>query len=219
MKISTQTLDILKNFSTINNSILVKKGQKLQTVSPTKNIMAEANIEDTFPMEFGIYDLSRFLGVVSMYKTEPEIEFNTNELIIKDSGTKSELIYRYTAKSLIVSPPDKGPTLPTEDAAFDLSSENLSFIQKAASVLQSPQIMIEGKNGKIYMVAIDLQNNAADVMRIEVGETNQEFNAILRTENLKLVPKSYKVTLSLKGISKFTSTDDKVVYWVATEAK
>ena len=148
MKISNETIEVLKNFATINTGIAVKQGDVLHTISPQKNIVAKAKVAETFPLPFAIYDLTNLLGVISMYKEGAEIEFHEKELAISGYGGRSHIHYRYTEKNLIITPPEKEIVIPNEDVSFELSSDDLTHIQRAAGVLQAPQLVIEGVEGQ-----------------------------------------------------------------------
>jgi hypothetical protein len=219
MKFSTRTLDILKNFSTINSGIVVKQGSRLRTMSAQKNILAEANVDETFPVDFAIYDLTSLIGLLSMNKDESEIDFDTNQLTIRGYSGRSRTSYRFTSKELVISPPDKDLVLPTEDAKFTLSADDFNHLQKVASVLQSPQMIVQAESGKLYMHTVDLQNDSANTMRLEIGDTDaSDFRVVLRTENMKLMPATYNVTVTLKGFTRFESADGRMRYWISTEA-
>lgn len=219
MKISNETLDVLKNFSQINTGLVVKAGSEINTISPQKNILARAKVSESFPTEFAVYDLTSFLGVLSMYKDSPEVDFGNESLTVNGYGGRSKIVYRYTEKSLILTPPDKNLALPSEDVTFTLSVDDLTHLKRAAAILQSPEIKVDVEDGKIFVSAIDMKNNAANVMRLEVGSTNaSSVSVILKTENLKLMDLTYNVTICTKGISKFESADGRLTYWIATEA-
>lgn len=219
MKISNETLEVLKNFSQINTGLVVKSGSEINTISPQKNILARAKVSESFPTEFAIYDLTSLLGVLSMYKDSPEVNFGKESLTVSGYGGRSNIVYRYTEKSLILTPPEKNLALPSEDVTFTLSTDDLTHLKRAAAVLQSPEIKVDVEDGKIFVSAIDMKNNAANIMRLEIGETSASaLSVILKTENLKIMDSTYNVVICTKGISKFESTDGKLTYWIATEA-
>jgi hypothetical protein len=217
MKLSNETLSVLKNFASINPGIEFKSGKKLSTISATKTVLAKAGVKDEFPEDFCVYDLNQFLSVQSLYK-DGEIEFDDKNIIFK-SGRK-KLNYRKTVKTMIVTPPDKDLTLPSVDASFVLSADDLSNILKAASLLQSPNLSISSDGGKIYVTACDAKDNSAHTDSTEVADGNgKKFKAVFLTENFKMVAGSYEVQLSSKGLSYFKNTKEDMQYWIAIEAK
>ena len=217
MKLSNDTLTILKNFAGINSGIEFKAGTTLATISPGKTVLAKATLKDSFPEDFCVYDLPQFLSVHSLNK-DPEIEFDDANIIFK-SG-KSKIKYRKTAKEMIVTPPDKVLTLPSVDVSFKLTEELFASIMKSASVLQSPHIAVESHNNKIYLTCFDAKDDSAHTNSIEVGDdATTNFRMVFLTENLKMIPGSYDVEISSKGLASFKNTIQEVDYWIAIEAK
>lgn len=213
MKLSDRTISILKNFSTINPSILVHPGKTIKTVSPQKSIMATAKIDETIPNQFAIYDLSRFLGVTSLLK-DPEFEFS--DKCVEISTNTQTVRYTCADPEQIISPPNKDIAFPDPEIEFILTADELQNIIRAGSVLQMPEVAVVGKDGKISVCAVDSKNVSSDSYAINVGETQHEFNMIFKIEYLKFLPDKYDVAITSKGISRFTSED--VTYWVAIEA-
>lgn len=216
MKFSDKTMDVLKNFSTINQSVAFKKGDEIRTISPYKTIMAVAKTEDSFPGEAYVYDLNSFLGGLSLF-SEPEVEFDSTEKNFVVSSDKSKMIYKYADKSMIVMPPEKDIQLPSVDIEVDVSWNDIQTIIKSAAVLQVNEIAFVGENGKIYLRAIDSDKGNKNNFGIEVGETEDEFIQVLKRDNIKLLEGDYKVSISTKGISKFESSF--MSYYIAIEAK
>lgn len=214
MKLSQETTTILKNFSMINQSILFKEGNVVKTISPQKTVMAMATVPDKFPRQAGIYNLPRFLSVCSMHENS-ELDFQDTYLTISEGNKTGR--YIYADASMIIAPPDKEITLPSIDVSVDVSSADLQSILKAAGVYQLPEIAFVGEDGKCYLKAIDSSNPTADAYGIEVGNTDDEFSLIIKTENINVLPIDYKVELSAKGISKFTGKN--VTYFIAIESK
>lgn len=215
MNLSEQTISILKNFSHINNGIYFQQGKSLKTVAPSKAILASANITEEIPADFGIYDLSRLLGVVSLFE-KPEIEFEQKNLkLIQDSRNCK---YAYCDATLVVRPPEgKEVKLPTEDVSFTLSKSVYDSAIKSSSVMQVPDIAIRGNGTSIEIVSMD-SKNPGDEFSSVVGETDKTFNFVFKVENFsKLMSKDYTVTLSSKGLSRFDSTDDVLQYYIALE--
>ena len=215
MKLSESTINLLKNFSSINQSILFKEGNKLRSISVMKNVLAEATIAEEFPKDFGIYDLNQFLNGLSLHNS-PELDFENNQFVVIKEG-KMRSKYFFADASVIVSPPEKEITLPTEDVCFQLTSQQLEKLKKAASVYQLPDISAIGENGVVKLVARDKKNDTSNDFSIIVGETEEEFVFNFKEENLKIVPGTYDVIVSSKLLSKFTNQNLDVTYYIALE--
>lgn len=214
MKFSERTLTILKSFSSINKSILMKEGNILKTVTPEKTLVATARILDTIPSQACIYDLSRFLSILSLYK-DPDVEFHDRYFTIASGKQRTK--YVYADISMIHAAPEKDIKLPSADVVVDVSWEDMQSVIKAASVLQFQEVAFVGTDGKIYLKAIDGNNENSDDYGVEIGTTSDTFKIIVKTDNLKLLPQDYRVTLCAKGISEFKS--DEVTYFVAIDTK
>lgn len=214
MKLSENAIIILKNFSTISPSLLVKPGNVLSTVAYNKSIYARAVVEENFPQQFAIYELNTFLGVISLFK-DPEFEFSDKQ--VKITSGRQAVNYTCADPSMIAAPPDRTIVLPSTEIEFDLSQEELSRLVRASAVLKVPYITVMSKNGKILATATNVDNPTADIFSIDVGETDKTFNMILDASNIiKLLPGDYKVKISAKGITHFTSSA--VEYFIVTEA-
>ena len=220
MKLSKHTINMLKNFSDINMSIEIKKGNVLRTVSVQKNILAQAELEDEFPQDFAIYELNRFLGAVSLFD-DPEFRFNGSSANI---GTNTHSVdYVYCDPSMIVTPPEKNITFPDPEVKFTLSQDALSQIMKASNVLGTPEIAVEGGPApadSIRIKALDVNNDSTDTFKIVLEESysGDKFRFVFKTENMKMVPGNYDVEISSKGISHWELQGQKLQYWIATEA-
>ena len=215
MKLSESTVNLLKNFSSINQSILFKEGSKLRTISVMKNILVEANINEEFDKDFGIYDLNQFLNGLSLHAS-PELDFTNDEyVVIKEGRMRSK--YFFADPSVIVAPPEKEITLPSEDVSFELTSQQLEKLKKAASVYQLPDVSVIGEAGVIKLVARDKKNDTSNDFCIVVGETDSEFVFNFKEENLKIVPGNYDVVVSSKLLSRFTNQNIDVTYYIALE--
>ena len=217
MKLSRHTLNMLKNFSDINMSIEIKEGNILRTVSVQKNILAQAELEDSFPQDFAIYELNRFLGAVSLFD-DPEFKFNGKSVSV---GTdKNSVDYVYCDPSMIVTPPEKNISFPDAEVKIVLLERNLSQIMKAANVLGTPEIAIEGKpETNITIKALDVNNDSTDTYSVELdSKATTDFRFVFKTENMKMVQGDYDLEISSKGISHFTAQTSKLEYWIATEA-
>jgi hypothetical protein len=216
MKFSNETMSVLKNFSSINPSIVFKSGSTIRTISPQKTVMAAATIGETVEQQAGVYDLSRFLATLSLFEN-PEVVFGTDRFTIK--GGKSELKYTYTSESLIVSPPDKDIVVPDPEATINVSWQAIDSVIRATGVLQLPEVAFSSDGSTITLSAVDSKTSTADSYDVIIAEDVETppFNMIIKTDNLKLVPTDYEVTLSSKGMAHFKS--DKVQYWIAIESR
>jgi len=215
MKISDKTLTLLKNFSSINQSILFKKGSSLRTISVMKNILAEATIEEDLPRDFGIYDLNQFLNGMNLHQNA-ELDFrNENYVVIKEGKTRSK--YFFADPNVIVTPPDKSISLPSEDVCFILDTKELDKILKAAAVYQLPDLSVVGEAGVVKLLVRDKKNDTSNDFSVIVGETSEIFTFNFKVENLKIIPGSYEVVISQKLLSRFKNTGFDVKYYVALE--
>ena len=217
MKLSNETLTVLKNFASINSGIEFKTGNKIATISSTKTVLAKATLKDEFPQDFCVYDLNQFLSVHSLYK-DCELEFDTSNVIFK-SG-RSMIKYRMTAKNMIVTAPDRDIPLSNPEVTFTLKDEDFASVLKSAAVLQSPNIAVESDGEKICLTTFNSKVDASHTNSIEVGSGNgNKFKAVFLTENLKMIPGSYEVQIYSKGLAAFSHTVDDIDYWIAIEAK
>jgi len=214
MKFSNETLSVLKSFTSINKSILLRPGNVLKTITPEKTLIAIAKIGDEIPSEACVYDLSRFLSILSLYN-DPDVEFGDKYFIISEGKRRTK--YVYADISMIHTPPEKDINIPSEDVVVSVTESDLSSVLKAAGVLQFTEIAFVGENGKCTLKAIDSANDNTDDFGVEIGETDDEFKVIIKTDNLKLMPMDYEVTICSKGISEFKG--DNVTYFVAIDSK
>ena len=216
MKLSDSTLSLLKNFSTINQSILFKEGTKLRTISVMKNILAEATINEELPKDFGIYDLSQFLNGIGNLYHDPELDFaNDGHVVIKEGKMRSK--YFFADPQVIVTPPDKTFTLPSEDVTFDLSTEQLDKLLKAAAIYQLSDLSVVGGEGVVKVLVRDKKNETSNDFSIIVGETEATFSFNFKVENIKILPGNYNVVVSQKLLSRFTSKNQDLTYYIALE--
>ena len=215
MKLSDKTISVLKNFSSINQSILFKEGSKLRTISVMKNILAEATVTEEFARDFGIYDLNQFLNGLSLHSS-PELDFaNDGYVVIREGRSRSK--YFFADPNVIVTPPDKAITLPSEDVCFELSTDQLDKLLKAAAVYQLPDISAVGEAGVIKLVVRDKKNDTSNNHEIIVGETDAKFIFNFKVENIKVLPGTYEVVVSQKLLSRFTSKNHDLTYYIALE--
>ncbi len=215
MKLSDNTLTILKNFAGINNSILVKQGTKLRTISVAKNILAEADITEDFPRDFAIYDLNQFLNGLSLHN-DPDLDFKEDSYLSIKEG-KRRVKYFFADPNVIISPPEKEINLPSKDVCFQLDSTSLEKLVKAAAVYQLPDLSAIGEAGVIKLVVRDKKNDTSNEYAIVVGETDSEFTFNFKVENIKIIPGAYDVVVSEKLLSQFTNTKYNLTYYIALE--
>ena len=215
MKLSDKTLSVLKNFSTINQSILFKQGSKLRTISVMKNILAEATITEEIPKDFGIYDLNQFLNGLSLHQS-PELDFvNNGHVVIKEGRMRSK--YFFADPNVIITPPEKPLNLPSEDVAFELSTDQLDKLLKAAAIYQLADLAVEGGDGVVKLLVRDKKNDTSNSFSVTVGETDKVFSFNFKVENIKILPGTYDVSVSSKLLSRFTSKNQDLTYYIALE--
>ena len=215
MKLSDSTLSLLKNFSTINQSILFKKGNRLRTISVMKNILAEATISEELPQDFGIYDLGQFLNGMGLHQS-PELDFkNEGHVVIREGKMRSK--YFFADPNVIITPPDKPIELPSEDVSFELSTDQLDKLLKAAGIYQLPDLSVVGGEGVVKVLVRDKKNDTSNDFSIVVGETESIFSFNFKVENIKILPGTYEVVVSQKLLSRFTSKNHDLTYYIALE--
>ena len=215
MKLSDSTLSLLKNFSTINQSILFKQGSKLRTISVMKNILAEATISEELPQDFGIYDLGQFLNGMGLHQS-PELDFtNDNHVVIKEGKMRSKFFF--ADPNVIITPPEKPIELPSEDVTFELSTDQLDKLLKAASIYQLPDLSVVGGDGVVKVLVRDKKNDTSNDFSIVVGETDATFSFNFKVENIKILPGTYGVVVSQKLLSRFSAKNHDLTYWIALE--
>jgi len=213
MKLTTETISVLKNFSTINANLMVKSGSSLSTMSAMKNIVAKANVTEEFLSDFAIYDLNEFLSALSLFG-KPDLEFNDDFVIITEEGTSKSLKYWFSDPS-VVTTPSKEISMPSTELTFNLSSDTLNEITKAAAVIGVPDMALS--DGKLMVT--DKKNSTANAYEtsLDVGDVDASYQFWFKVENLKIMPGSYDVEVSSKKISHFTHTKLGVQYWIALE--
>ena len=215
MKLSDKTISVLKNFSSINQSILFKEGSKLRTISVMKNILAEASVSEEFMKDFGIYDLNQFLNGLSLHQS-PELDFqNDGYVVIREGRSRSK--YFFADPNVIVTPPEKAIQLPSEDVQFELSTDQLDKLLKASAVYQLPDLSAIGEAGVVKLVVRDKKNDTSNDYAVVVGETDKEFSFNFKVENIKVLPGTYEVVVSQKLLSRFTSKNHDLTYYIALE--
>ena len=212
MKLSEQTVSLLKNFASINQNIQFKTGNKLQTISAQKNILVDAEIPESFPSDFAIYDLNKMLGVMSLFQ-DPELKIGEKTMNI---GGKVD--YMFADPAMIVTPPEKKLHFPEPEVKFNMTNVDFSQTIKAAAMLGLPHVCVSGDSSTIRLESTDVNNSSSDEFKTEVGTTNETFRMVFKIENLKLFTGDYDVEITSKGISKFLHTSTNLQYFIATEA-
>ena len=216
MKLSEKTIDLLENFSSINQSILVKKGTKLRTISVMKNILAEAEVDENFEKDFGIYDLPQFLNGVGLMN-DPDIDLKHDSYMIIREGKTTKVKFAFADPEVIITPPEKPISLPSADVCFQLESVQLQKLLKASSVYQLPDLAAIGNGEEITLVVRDKKNDNSNEFALTVGKTDKTFEFNFKIENIKLIPGSYDVVISKKLLSKFTNSNYNLDYYIALE--
>ena len=215
MKLSDNTLSVLKNFSTINQSILFKQGTKLRTISVMKNILAEVQLKEELPKDFGIYDLNQFLNGMGLHQS-PELDFNNDGyVVIKEGKMRSK--YFFADPQVIVTPPEKAIELPSEEVSFTLSTDQLDKLLKAAAIYQLQDLSVIGGDGVVKILVRDKKNDTSNDFSIVVGETDSTFSFNFKVENIKILPGTYDVVVSKKLLSRFVSKNQDLTYYIALE--
>ena len=218
MNLSNDTLNVLKNFATINPNIVFKPGQKLKTISESKTILASATIVEDFPQEFGVYDLNEFLSVLSLID-QPTLEFEDKSVLIK-GGNSSQQIRYFFSEADILTTPQKDIQMPDPEVGVNIEEDKLNQIRKAAAVLGHTELAITGNDGVITASVLDTRDSTSNVFEIELDKDNScknEFNFVVSIPNLKLLPGDYFVSISSKLISNWTNSNYPVDYFIALE--
>lgn len=215
MELSKETLALIKNFAGINGSIMLKAGNRLATISEGKNVMAEATITETLPIDFGIYDLNEFLNVVSLFQTTA-LDFSEKYIMVSDGGA-SKIKY-FAAGEGVVKPAPTTIKFPGADVTFTLTAAQLAMIQRTSSVLKASDVSIVGADGKLKVMVSDKKNDTSNAYEVILGDTDETFKANLKVENLKMLPNDYTVEISKKKISRFKHTASDLTYYIAVES-
>jgi len=218
MKLSDHTIEVLKNFATINQNLVIKEGSTLSTMSAMKNIVAKADVEESFDKEVAIYDLNEFLASISLF-TSPILDFKEGFVTIQEENSpKNSLKYFYSDPSVVTSP-SKTITMPSKEVSFTLNGENLNKLKRAAGVIQAPDLVLEKKDADVFLTVKDKKNDTANTFSVDVDTTTEgsNFKFYYKVENLKVMEGNYDVEISSKNISHLKSTNKAVEYWVALE--
>tara|TARA_B100001250_G_scaffold215428_1_gene184854 strand:+ start:460 stop:1119 length:660 start_codon:yes stop_codon:yes gene_type:complete len=213
--ITKSTIEILKNFCSINKSLVIKPGNKLSTLSINKNILVYADVEETFDSQMSIYDLGVFLGGLSLFD-QPSIDTSKdNYVTVSDERGRSKTRFFYADPDIITQPPENEISLPSEDVNFKLESSTLQQLQRAASIYQLPDLCLFGDGTEMTLRVTDKKNDTSNSYSVKVGETDTEFCFCFKVENLKLLLGDYNVTLSNSNVALFQG--DGIKYFIALE--
>lgn len=213
MRLSKETFNLLKNFAEINSNLLIKPGNRIKTMSAGRNIYAEATVQEEFDTEIGIWDLNKFLGVVSMF-ANPDLEFN--EKYVDISNGRSSVRYYYSEASLLTTPP-RELKMPDVSVTFDLDESNLNEILKASRILQVSDVKIVGSDGELKITVDDNSNSTSNSFSVVIDEnyTGSDYEGTINVAEIKFLPGSYKVELSNSIISRFTHDTQPISYYIA----
>lgn len=212
MKLSKKTIDVLKNFSLLNPSVLIVPGRVQKTISVAKKTMAEVILEEDFPVKFGIYELSKFLGAYSFFK-DPDISFGSSSLVIEADGRRLE--YAYAAEEAIMRPPNKELVV-DPDAQFPLPWSVLEEVLKAGKVMSLTELEFSGKGGTVSIRAVDARNSSSHSYKVDLGKTDKDFKVILKADAFKFLEADYQATISFTKLTQFDAPG--ITYKVAAEA-
>lgn len=214
MNLSKETINILKNYSTISPNILIQEGSVLKTKSVQNTIFSSVTLPDTFPLDFGIYDLTEFLGVLTLFNN-PDLEFSEKFVKISEGDTS---IKYFSADRSVLSYPKQEIVFPTPDIEFVLSAETLSLINKTASVLRVPDVSFVGSDGELKIIVTDKRNATSNAFEVKIGDTDSSFCVNFKVEMMKLITSEYRVEISSKKISKFISSNSDLIYYIGVES-
>lgn len=217
MELSENTLQVLKNFSTINQNILIRQGNIIKTISEARNVLATAVVDVEFPQDVGIYDLNEFIGVLGLVDT-PRLKFEDEYVVIGDSTGRSKVKYFFSPEETLTTP-QKDLKMPDGDVKFTLDNDTLNRLKKAASALGHSEVSITGKDGVLSLSVVESQNSTSNAFSIDIDGDfgDAAFNFIMSIANLKILPGDYNVNISSKLISQFSHKDLNVQYWIALE--
>ena len=217
MKLSNHTTSVLKNFATINQNLVIKEGNTIATMSAMKNIVAKAEVEETFPMEVAIYDLNEFLGALSLF-TSPVLDFNDGYVMIsEETKPTTKMKYFYSDPSVVTSP-NKMITMPSNEVKFTMSNEDLSKLKRAAGAIGAPDMVLEKNGSGSSLTVKDKKNDTANNYSLDVDTDSEgQFNFFFKVENMKLLDGTYDVEISSKNISHYANKSTDVEYWIALE--
>lgn len=217
MELSDNTIQILKNFASINSNILIREGNTLTTISEAKNILASATLSEQFPQEIGIYDLNEFLSMLGLVD-KPRLKFNEDHVVVGDSTGRSKVRYFFSDKEMLTSP-KKEAAMPEANVKFHLDNDTLNRVKRAASVLGHSELVVSGDNTNVALTVKSTDNSTSNTFTIDVQGTSNvnSYSFVYNISNLKMLSGNYEVEISTRLISQFTNTENSLKYWIALE--
>ena len=219
MELSENTIQVLKNLSTINSNIMVQEGNILRSVTEARSVVARAEVSESFPQPFGIYDLNEFISVLTLVDT-PNLQFKDDYVLIGDNSGRSKIKYFYSSEETLTTS-QKDIKMPSADVNFTLDNDTLNRVKKAASVLGHSEISITGNDGILTLAVVDTKNSTSNAYEIDIdGEFDKDakFNFVIDNKNLtKILSGDYEVQISSKLITQFKNKQVNVTYWIALE--
>lgn len=214
MKLSKETQDVLKNFAHINSNLMLRTGNKLSTWTENKTVIGEVNVAESFPQDFGIYDINEFLGVVGLFN-DPDLSFDGDVVTIKEG--KNQIRYK-AAEENTLKIPNKSIAFPEAEINFPLSASDLSNIIRSAGVLKVSDVSFVGDGANLTAIVLDKKNPLTNKFEINVGTTDKTFSANMKIENFKMLPGAYDVSIARMKICRFKAPQGSLVYYVAVES-
>jgi len=215
--LSRTTLDVLKNYATINSSIVFRKGSTLRTISNAENILSKFTSEEVFPVDFAIYDLSQFLSGISLFDN-PKLDFTSDDYVRIGSSGRSVKYYFSDPEITLKSAPEKNVTFPGADIQFNLTAADLVALQKASAVYSLPDMSFQSKDGKVRLVLSDKENDTSNTYKQDIsGECTGDYSLDVKIENIRLLPGDYNVKVSKALISEWNNITLDLTYYIALE--
>ena len=222
MNLSNETVSVLKNFASINQNLVIKSGNNISTMSAMKNIVASAEVKETFPIEFAIYDLNEFLASVSLFD-KPSLDFKDDFVVMTNDGSSGKVLKYWYSEPSVVTTVTKQITMPECEVSFSLEESLLSNVQKAAAVIGVPDMVLEAMDSGVALLKVtDKKNATANDYAVKVDVNNDDgknlpYKFWFKVENLKLLPGKYDIGVSSKNISHFVNSNIDIEYWIALE--
>ena len=222
MNLSNETVSVLKNFATINQNLVIKEGSNISTMSAMKNIIASAEVKESFPLDFAIYDLNEFLAALSLFE-KPDLDFHKDFVVMTESGSTGKSLKYWYSDPSVVTTPTKEISMPESEVSFTLENDMLINVQKAAAVIGAPDMALEAMSSGVALLKVtDKKNATANDYAVQVDINNEDgkdlpYKFWFKVENLRLLSGSYGVEVSSKNISRFVNTNVDIQYWIALE--